>query len=134
MTNRDIDGMQQTVVFHVDDLKVSCMKKEENVKFIEYLKTIYEVEGLKGLKATEGSRHEFLGMILDYSNKGEVKVDMTKYVDEMIKEFKEHMGEHTAKTPAANWLFEVRKHGKKLTEERKQEFHTMVAKALFLCR
>ena len=54
MANRDIDGVQQTVVFHVDDLKVSCMKGEENDKFINYLKDIYEVDGLKGLEATRG--------------------------------------------------------------------------------
>lgn len=61
VVNRYIEQKQQTVVFHVDDLKVSCALHEENDKLIEYLKNIYEVEGLKGLKAADGKNINFWG-------------------------------------------------------------------------
>ena len=134
VANKYIKGVQQTVVFHVDDLKVSCCIAEENDKFIKQLKEIYEVEGLKGLKAVSGKRHKFLGMTLDYEKIGQVVIDMKDYVKEMIKDFGEYLNDGEVKTPAANWLFDVCENVEKLSNEKKEEFHTMVAKALFLCK
>ena len=41
VTNKWTDGRQLTVVWHVDDMKVSHKNKEEVTKFIEYMKGIY---------------------------------------------------------------------------------------------
>lgn len=73
-------------------------------------------------------------MTLDYSKEGEVIVDMREYVDEMIKDFEEYLNDDDVKTPKANWLFEVRSNEKKLESNKKEEIHTMVTKALFLCK
>ena len=73
-------------------------------------------------------------MVLDYGNAGEVKVDTIEYVNEMVEEFKIHLNENIVHTPAAHWVFEIREHDKQLNTESKEEFHTMVAKALFLCK
>ena len=35
---------------------------------------------------SRGKRHDYLGMILDYSTKGEVHIDMQEYVKKMIEE------------------------------------------------
>ena len=114
-------------------MKVSCEIKEENEKLVKYLRDIYEVEGLKKLKTTEGKKHKFLGMTLIFDN-GEVVVDMKDYVNEMLDEFKDYVNNNTAKTPAASHLFDVRDDVNKLNEDKKQDFHTIVAKALFLCK
>ena len=132
--NRMIKGVQQTVVFHVDDLKASCVNKEANDELIQFLKGKYEIEGLPALKATRGTRHDFLGMTLDFSTPKKVIVDMKEYVKEMIEFFKKYMTEKEAKTPAADWLFEVRENVNKLDKECAELFHTMVAKGLFLCK
>jgi len=61
-----------TVVWHVDDLKVSHMKTLEITKFACYLSQIY---GPK-LAVKRRKIHDYLGMDLDYSEKGKVKVSM----------------------------------------------------------
>ena len=71
---------------------------------------------------------------MDFPNKEEVIINMTEYVKEMLEDFKEFMDDKISKTPAGDWLFEVRKNGIKLNENKKQLFHTMTAKALFLCK
>ena len=41
VANKDINGKQMTVIWHVDDIKVSNVDKNENFKFAEWMKTIY---------------------------------------------------------------------------------------------
>ena len=73
-----------TVVFHVDDMKVSHKSNKATVKVIEYLNGIYP-----GLKALCGDVHDYLGIIFGYSTKGQVEVPMipyTKKLDELPEE------------------------------------------------
>ena len=58
-----------TVVFHVDDLKVSHKIDKTITKVMEYLGGIFP-----GLKAVRGYLHGYLGMRFDYSTKGQVEV------------------------------------------------------------
>ena len=60
------------------------------------------------VKATKGDKHDYIGMILDYSTKGEVKVDMRYYVKNMLKEFPIKLkSTDTTMTPANENLFNV---------------------------
>jgi hypothetical protein len=71
----------------------------------------------------------------DFSKKGKVKVGMTKYVESMLEDFPEKLkSTDTAVTPASNGLFNKGPQGRKLNEEHADAYHTMVAKALFLCK
>ena len=81
----------------------------------------------------KGNIHEFLGMKLDYSKKGKVVIDMVDYVTKMCEDFP-HELDGEAKTPAAEFLFKVNEKAKKLSPELRQDFHTFVAKGLFLCK
>ena len=36
---------------------------------------------------TQGDKHDYLAMILDYSEKGALKVDMRYYINGMIEDF-----------------------------------------------
>ena len=58
--------VQQTAVFHVDDVKASCVNKQENEILIEFLKKKHEIEGLPGLKVNRGKEHiiDFLSHFL----------------------------------------------------------------------
>ena len=60
VANRYENNVQQTVVFHVDDMKISCIDKKENDKIIQNLRTLYEVEGLKEMKVCRGKIHKIL--------------------------------------------------------------------------
>ena len=61
---------------------------------------------------------------------GEVKVDMTEHVKEMIDEFPQDLGGE-ARTAAADGLFDTTR-GKPPDPMKSEAFHAMVAKALFL--
>ena len=72
-------------------------------------------------------------MILDYSEKGKLKVGMKYYIESMIKDFPFEL-ESKSKTPWNDKLFKVNNATKKLEEERKSIFHTFVMKLMFLCK
>ena len=49
---------------------------------------------------------EYLGMILDYTTKGQAKVSMIPYIQNIINELPEEIP-LTASTPASDHLFQV---------------------------
>ena len=131
--NRIVNGKQMTIIWHVDDFKVSHAEESELDDFIQWVKDNYEDPEIGMVKVTCGKVHNFLGMVLDFTSDGEVKIDMQEYVDKMIESFP-YDDVKTATTPAANHLFQVRDEVKVLEEERAVKFHNMVAKGLFLCK
>ena len=108
------------------------MDPKVNDDFLEFLNRKYGSVGK--VKATRGEVHDYLGMTLDFSDVGEVKIDMRKYVNTMIEEFQEFQPlTKTAVTPAAADLFDVGA-GEELDREQRELFHRLVAKGLFLCK
>jgi hypothetical protein len=129
VANKMVNGSQMTVTWHVDDGKVSHKDSAEVSKFLIYLAGIY---GPK-LTVTRGHVHDYLGMDLDYSDPGKLKVAMIKYIKKILTDFPEAITSISA-TPAADHLFEVRdeENAKWLPEEQAQAFHHCVAQLLFL--
>ena len=66
------NGKQLTVTFHVNNLKVSHVNPFEITLFACYLSRIY---GNK-LVVYRGKVHDYLGINVDISEKGKVKIDM----------------------------------------------------------
>ena len=130
VANKTIKGKQHTISWHVDDLKSSHIDPKINDEFHNWLRKEYGQ--VKEITSTRGTKHVYLGMTLDYSVPGEVKIDMTDYVKEMIKEFPEELP-GTSKSAASENLFKVDK-GKQISKLKAEAFHTFVAKALFLCK
>ena len=66
-------------------------------------------DGSVKVKLCQGKIHDYLGMNLYYTIKGEVKITMIPYIKEMIQDFREHdpNPEKKANTPAAELLFKV---------------------------
>ena len=94
------------LLFHVDDLKSSHKDSKVNDQFDKWLQENYGEHGEVAIH--QGKIHDYLGMEIDFSEKGKVKIGVTEYVECMLP--------------------------KKLNEERADAYHTMVAKALFLCK
>jgi hypothetical protein len=108
------------------------MLKRVNDDFEKWLNTKYGEHGK--VTSTRGKVHDYLGMQLDYSKKGQLDICMKKYVQSMIEEFPIKMGpKDVARTPAADSLFNYGT-GAKLDAKRSEIFHTTVAKGLFLCK
>ena len=82
-----------------------------------------------------GKVHDYLGMTLDYTTAGKVKLLMLDYVAKMLEAFRPHDDcDRTATTPAAEHLFIVNPDCPKLPEENAKTFHNFVAKSLFLTK
>jgi hypothetical protein len=79
VANKKVQGFQQTILFHVDNLKLSHKSMSVNDKFEKWLNSMYGKHGK--VTATRGQVHNYLGMELDYRKQGELKINMTKYVE-----------------------------------------------------
>ena len=133
VANKMVDGKQLTITWHVDDLKASHVKTQVIDDFIQWVRDKYE--DVTKVKPSRGKKHDYLAMLLDYSTPGVVKIDMSDYVKKILAEFPylKELGTEGAKSPAAEHLFKMNDKCKKLEKEKKDEFHTNVAKLLFLC-
>ena len=134
--NRMVDGKQQTIVWHVDDCKISHVDPKVNDTFIEALRDEYESifeDGSGKMTVTCGKKHTYLGMQLDYSVPGQVSVSMFGYIQEILdlfdKEAPKCTGTKTSAAPVD--LFRVQPECTKLSPAKQEIFHSIVAKTLF---
>lgn len=125
--NKTINGKQCTIVLHVDDLKMSHVDPKVLDEIISKLDKKYGQEG--PLSVTRGRVHDYLGMTLDYSQSGTVKIRMDDYVKNLIANAPDDMT-GTAATPRANHLFDVNKEVAKLPAAKAEKYHQMTAKLL----
>ena len=83
------------------------------------------------VKARRGKIHEYLGIKLDYTQKGKV----IEYVESMVKSFPEKELQVTkVMTPWNDNLFKVRDKSTKLPRLRAERFHMVTAQVIFLCK
>ena len=87
VANKRVKGTYLMVVWHVDDLKISHKRKQVVEDFVKWLDKTYSDKNGK-VTVTRGTKHVYLGMILDYSTPGVLKVDMRDYVSNMLQEFR----------------------------------------------
>ena len=87
-----------------------------------------------GYKVKRGRKHHYLGVGMDFEERGVMKVSMIPYVQDIIQNFLEEIGILTIATPAGEHLFLVRNEQgtKLLPEEHAINFHHNVAKLLFI--
>lgn len=126
-----VDGKQLTVIWHVDNLKISHVDPAVVSDTIALLNQRYGK--LAPVTVTRGKTHDYLGMTLDFSTDGQCAIRMDDYVDRVLSEAPSDMEGH-AETPAGKHLFEVNPKGIPLSNENKDIFHTFVAKLLFLAK
>jgi hypothetical protein len=77
--------------------------------------------------------HKYLGMTLDYTVCGQVKITMFDYVDDILTAFDnaEPKGGGTKTSAAPDSLFKVDESCVKLDKNKDVEFHNLVAKTLY---
>ena len=77
--------------------------------------------------------HEYIGMTLDYTVCGHVRITMTSYIEEILYPFDkanpEGDGTNSSNTP--NNFFVVNKDCKKLSQSKVVEFHNLVENTLY---
>jgi hypothetical protein len=113
VVNKIIASKQCTIVWHVDDLKISHVEASVVSSIIEDLDSVFGNEA--PLTIHRGKSHEYLGMTLCYDTPGMVRIVMTDYVQGMVDELPGDMIGH-AVTPAPTHLFDVNDESSKLDE------------------
>ena len=101
-------------------------------KLLVYLHKLY---GRK-IVAQRGNKGVYLGMNLDFSERGVFMVDTVPYIKTIFKDFPEEI-KSTSPTPHADHLFKVRDedNARYLPEEQAQQFHHSATQLLILsCR
>jgi len=131
VANKLVDGKQCTVLWHVDDLKISHVDSAVIEHVVASLNARYGNE--TPLTVTRGDLHDYLGMTIDYSVDGKVSIRMDDYVENMLLELPSDLS-GSAATPAANHLFTVSDKADRLDSVRADLFHSTTAKILFLCK
>jgi hypothetical protein len=137
VANKTIDGKQCTVVWHVDDLKISHKDAKVVTTILNLLDAKYGQEIVGGKRAALtincGRLHDYLGMTLDYSEPGHIKLNTVDYVDKILEEMPKDM-DGMATLPAAEYLFKIVNGVAALDDTTSEFFHATVAKLLFLCK
>ena len=83
-----INGKQCTILWHVDDLRISHVDSNVVTDIIAEINQEFGKEAPITVK--RGKVHDYLGMTLDYSKKGKVMVKMLDYVENMLRDIPRH--------------------------------------------
>ena len=124
---RDFNGAQCTICTHVDDLKISCVDGTAVEQVLVELQHVY-----KKIAIHRGLVHDYLGMELNYSKPGKVEINMSRSIEETLLEH--DVPRETCKTPASHNLFTIDEKSAQLDKARKEKFHSIVAKLLYIAK
>ena len=132
VANKNINGEQCTIAWYVDDNVMT--HKDETV-----LKSVFGkiCEAFGDMDLNTGDEHEFLGMnIKIHRNDKKVEVSMKDQLRETIDLYKSKHGQlgNRYTSPAGHHLFEVNKDAKVIDEGRRELFHTITAKLLYIMK
>jgi hypothetical protein len=137
VANKMVDSVQMTVVWHVDDLKISHKLAKAINGLVDYLKGKYG----DGSVIHTGNVHDYLGVDHDYSDanrEGVVKMSMMKHIKKIVEDFPEEVRKSSL-TPASDNLYKLRDPEENeaqkswLDPERARDFHhSAVAQLLFV--
>ena len=126
VANKIINGKTCTIVWYVDDVKVSHEDK------IVVKQVIAEIEKPFGkMEVTYGNEQDYLGMKLTITKDRHLQIDMREQIKEILKDFSEDLGASVG-TPAARHLMDVNDNAELLSTRKRELFHSTVAKLLYL--
>ena len=130
VVNKMVGGRQLTVAWHVDDLKISHEEEDALDEFISMMEAEFGEDS--PLSVSRGPIQQYLGMTLDFSERGKVVVKMDDYVKTMLNDAPSSM-DGKAATPAAAHLFKINTvDPKPLDQARKDLFVHLVMQGLYL--
>ena len=127
VANKIIDGKQCTIVFYVDDNKVSHADPTVVTQVLDQIANHFGE-----LSITRGAKHDFLGMNIEIKDK-KVYVDMQHQVEEALEWGGVQDGTKPA-TPATKELYNDLENEILLDSEQSDTYHSMVQKLMYLCK
>ena len=123
--NKVIDGKQCTICLHVDDILITC-------ELEEVIESVYGMlqERYKEVKIVRGPKVSYLGITLDFSTPGKAKCTMEGYIADLLQVCGVT---GRASSPAPEDLFDIGE-SSPLCAEKRDRFHSLVAKLLYLAK
>jgi hypothetical protein len=136
VANKMIESEKMTICFHVYDCKLIHGKTKVMDSMIEYLRQEYDSifeDGSGVMKVSRGKIHKCLGINLDYTVRGQVKITMFDFIDEILTAFDktEPKGGGTKTSASHESIFKVDESCENLKQYKAVEFHNLVAKTLY---
>jgi Reverse transcriptase (RNA-dependent DNA polymerase) len=89
VVNKVIDKKQCTIVWYVDNLKVSHVDDNVVGGILELIKDKFGKD--LDVTVTHSKVHDYLGIQTDFSKNGKVVMLMFGYIDELLKEYPEDL-------------------------------------------
>ena len=100
-----IDGKQWTILWNIDDLKLSHVSDSLLDAKIEIINKLFASKEAP-LNVRRGTKYDYLGMTIDYSKDGKVSITMFDYIYGFLKDILESL-KGDIPTGAPNHLFDV---------------------------
>ena len=131
-----MENKQCTIVFYVDNMKLSHRSPEVITKIIGKFNKVYAT--INKVTVRRGKIHEYLGMSFNLSQPGECQVSMYDFLCKLIyflRKFAPNMiGTKPTAAPADLFDTSDDEQSPKLPSKLQEIFHTIIAKFLFLKR
>mgnify|MGYP000939170828 CR=1 FL=1 len=130
IANKNINGKQLTICWHVDDCIVSHAEEDVLEEFSKKM-----IEEFGNMDIIKGRQHDFLGMKIGINEDKTVSVDMREQLKQVIEEFEKYDSvDQASVTPAASYLFTVNPNAKELDKEHSVAFHSITAKLGYIMK
>jgi hypothetical protein len=131
-----MEGSQMTICLQTDIYKLSYANPKVMDNMIAWPKQEYEsIFGDRSGKMVVscGKKHQYLGMNLDYTTAGQVKITMINYAEEVLTAFgkADPKANGTKTSEAPEDLFNINQDSPKLDPSLAATFHTLVTKILY---
>ena len=135
VANKVIKGKQCTIAWYVDDNILSHVESSVVDSVIDKIE-----EYFPGLVVERGKNLSFLGMEIEFLEKGKLKLGLVQYICGMIEELEEALAPYRENLdrdyphPAAKWLFTVKSDTEELDEEKADIFRKFIAKLIWVMK
>ena len=128
VANKMVNGKQCTIVWYVDDNKLSHVDEEVVTDILQKVKSHFG-----DIVITRGKEHSFLGMDITFTGDGTLEISTKDYVKEAVKQFSEDVSK-VVSMPASHGLFTIDAESPLLSTEKSDLYHSIVAKLLWVMK
>ena len=126
VANKTVNGKQCTIIWYVDDLKISHVEKEVVMDVVTRLQ-----EKFGDLKVQTGPKYSFLGIDYEVKKDGTVEMTAEDQIKEAIAFFPEEINRHV-RSPAGHGLFEINENDELLSTDKSDIYHSLVMKLMWI--
>ena len=129
VANKYLDGQQCTITWHIDDLKISHVDEQVVRSIIQKIQNTFGQHS--ELSMHMGKRHDYLGMILDFTTPGILEIDMSDYIQVILQDTPANL-RGTSMVPAAKHLFTTHPDAPKISPQEQEIFHHLTMQLMYL--